>query len=70
MTHEGAHEQHDRVIEGHEDQYDAFWFLTNVWPGTKVDGELDALWFRPFLEVVKDVFDLFKGDVVLKTKSR
>lgn len=70
MTHERAHEKHYGVIEWHEDQYKTFWFLANVWPGTKVDGELDALWFGPFFEVVKDVFDLLEGDIVFEAKSR
>lgn len=40
-----------------------------MWLGTEVDGKLDALRFGPFLKVIKDVFDLLKGDVVVEAKS-
>lgn len=66
MTHERAHKKHYRVVEWDEDQYDAFRFLANMWPSSDVDRELDALRFGPFLEVVKDVLDLLKGNVVLE----
>lgn len=68
-THERAHKKHDWVVEWHKDQYDAFWFLADLWPSTKINGEFCALWFCPFLEVVEDVFDLLKRDVVFETKS-
>jgi hypothetical protein len=70
MAHERAREEHDRIVVWHEDQYNAFWFLANVWPAGGVDRELDALWLGPFLEVVKDVLDLFKRGEVLDAKSQ
>jgi len=70
IAHERAHQKHNGVIEWHEDKRNAFWFLADLRPSTKVDGELYALRFGPFLKVVEDILDLLEGDVVFETKPR
>ena len=66
ITHEWTHQKDDRVIERHEYKRNAFRFLANLRPSSKVDGELCALRFGPFLKVVEDVLDLLEGDVVVE----
>ena len=68
-THKRTHQKHDGVVEWHENQHNSLWFLANLRLSSEVDGELGPLRFGPFLEIVKDVLDLFKGDVELEAKS-
>jgi hypothetical protein len=70
ITHERAHQNQNGVVERYEDKHDAFWFLANLRPCTKVDGESDALWLRPFLNVVEEFLYLLKGDEVFEAKPR